>query len=128
MSRISPIIPENNMIEWIERNQKQIKNHSAWNPHISENECERLLKDKSPFTYILRAGKNENSYFISFIEKEGLIKHQFFILEFHRKGWHYRNGSTLNTPEEIISEELNELIPLMMHCDCKSCSPLHAIF
>ena len=61
---------------------------------ISENESEKLLIGKSPFTYLLRSGEKERPYFISFVREDGSIKHQFFALEFDRKGWLYRNGAT----------------------------------
>jgi hypothetical protein len=121
MTRINTPMPT--MVEWIQRNQEQITAHPAWRP-ISEHESEKLLQDKSPFTYLLRFGEKEHSYFISFTKEDGSIKHQFFVLELDRKGWYYRNGSTLNCPAEVVSTDINELIPLMMHCDLSFCNTL----
>lgn len=124
MTRLNPAsFDATSVTEWIQRNQEQVKTHSAWHPNISENDSEILLKDKSPFTYILRFEEKANTYFISFVKEDRSIKHQFFTLEFDRKGWYYLNGATDNSPTEIVSEDMNELIPLMMHCDVNSCIP-----
>lgn len=121
MSKINTIATGVNAIQWVQKNQEQIKTHAAWHQHISENESEILLKGKSPFTYLLRPGQEEHSYFISFVKEDSSIKHQFFVLEIDKKGWCYRNGTTLNSPAEIISQDVNELIPLMMHCQPSEC-------
>lgn len=111
------------ILEWVQVNHDQIKSHVAWHSDISANESEKLLKDKSPFTYLLRAGDKEQLYYISFVKEDKSIKHQFFVLEFNLQGWVYRNGGT-GTPEEIVSKDLHELIPMMMHCDLLACKPL----
>ncbi len=121
MSRINTMVNTSTVVEWVQRNQEQIKTHPAWHSDMSENESEKLLRDKSPFTYLLRPGEKEHLYFISFVKEDSSIKHQFFVLELDRKGWYYRNGATSKYPAEIISKDLNELIPLMMHCDPDSC-------
>src|SRR5271154_175014 len=115
MTRINVAMAANFTAEWVQKNQDQIKAHPAWHDSVSESKSDMLLKDQSPFTYLLRSGEEEHSYFISFIKEDGSIKHQFFVLEPDRKGWYYRNGSTINSPAEIISKDINELIPLMMH-------------
>lgn len=121
MTKINSSIPGNTSItEWMERNQRQIETHPAWYKNISEVESENLLKDKAPFTYLLRSGKEQPySYFISFVKEDFSIKHQFFVLELVKKGWQYRNGAT-SSPQENV----NDLIPMMMHCDRNSCIPL----
>ena len=124
MTKINLGVTANPILEWAQKNQVHIKTHSAWQDPISESESEALLNNKSPFTYLLRSGEKDHSYFISFVREDRSIKHQFFVLELDLKGWYYRNGSTLNSPVEIISKNLNELIPQMMHCDPSSCTPL----
>jgi len=121
MSRINAIVTASTIIEWIQRNQEQIETHPAWYHHISENEAEALLRDRSPLTYLLCSGEKEHSYFISFVKEDGSIKHQSFVLELDKRGWYYRNGSTSKYPAGVISKDLEELIPLMMHCDPSSC-------
>ena len=121
MSKINTLATGATTIQWVQKNQEEIKAHPAWHEHISENESEALLKGKTPFTYLLRTGGKEHSYFISFIKEDFSIKHQFFVLEIDKKGWCYRNGTTVNHPTEIVSQDLNELIPLMMHCECNEC-------
>src|SRR5882724_4715796 len=121
MSRVNTVA--NTLVEWVQRNQEEIESHPAWHSDISEIESEQLLRDENLFTYLLRSGEKENFYFISFIKEDGSIKHQFFTLELDRKGWFYRNGMT-GGPQEIISKDLHKLIPMMMHCDLLSCTPL----
>jgi hypothetical protein len=110
-------------VEWVQRNQGELETHSAWHSDISGQESEKLLNGKKPFSYLLRSGEKEHFYFISFVKEDGSIKHQFFALEFDRKGWYYRNGGT-GTPQEVVSKSLHKLIPMMMHCDMFSCNPL----
>lgn len=107
--------------DWIQRNQDEVKKHPAWRQDISGEESEKLLENQPPFTYVLRAGEKEHAYFISFVQENLSVKHQFFVLEIDRRGWRYLNGSTTKCSPEIISQNLNELIPLMMHCDPNSC-------
>lgn len=123
MSRVNTMVNTSAIVEWVQRNHEQIKTHLAWHSNISENESEKLLRDNRPFTYLLRPGEKEHFYFISFVKEDGSIKHQFFALEFDRKGWFYRNGGT-GSPQEIVSKDLHQLIPMMMHCDLLSCTPL----
>lgn len=121
MSRIAPTPLANPLVAWTEKKQGLIKSHPAWHGFISEQEAERCLKHQPSFTYLLRQG--EHQYFISFVKEDGAIKHQFFVLEHSRQGWYYRNGGT-GGPQEIVSENLEELIPMMMHCRADQCRPL----
>lgn len=115
---------KNTTSEWVRKSQERIKSHPAWHIHTSHSASEALLKNKSPFTFLLRPGEKEHSYFISFIKKDGSIKHQLFILELNRQGWYYRNGTTPNFPTEIIAEDLDEIISLIMYCHPKECISL----
>lgn len=112
----------NSMIAWVQQKQEQVTTHPAWHGNISVEQSEELLQNQPPFTYLLRSGDKEHLYFISFVKEDHMIKHQFFVLEFDRKGWLYRNGCPASSPVEIISKDLHELIPLMMHCDSDSCN------
>ncbi|MBI3211724.1 MAG: hypothetical protein HYZ47_03455 [Simkania negevensis] len=123
MTRINSALTERAILEWAQRNQEQIQTHPAWHSNISEAESEKLLRDKNAFTYLLRSGEKEHFYFISFVKEGGSIKHQFFALEFDRKGWYYRNGGQ-GSLQEAISQDISKLISMMMHCDLRSCTPL----
>lgn len=123
MTRINNALTERATLEWAQRNQEQIQTHPAWHSNVSELESEKLLRGKDAFTYLLRPGEKEHFYFISFVKEEGSIKHQFFALEFDRKGWRYRNGGQ-GSLQEVISQDISKLIPMMMHCDFRSCIPL----
>jgi|GEM_PF-1470961 len=108
---------------WVKRNQDQIQSHEAWNEKLLEKDAENIMKDKEPYTFILRKGENKNSYFISYVKEDLSIKHQGFVLELNRKGWFYRNGVTSGLAE-ILETDLYKLIPQMMHCDQSACKPL----
>lgn len=123
MSSLNTMV-STNAVEWVQKNQEQIKTHLAWHSNISEDESEMLLRDKNPFTYLLRPGEKDRFYFISFVKADNSIKHQFFALEYDRNGWLYRNGGTGDSPQEIVSKDLHKLIPMMMHCDLLACNPL----
>lgn len=123
MSSVNTMVNKSTAVEWVQKNHEQIITHPAWHSDISENDSEKLLRGNNPFTYLLRSGEKEHFYFISFVKEDGSIKHQFFALEFDRRGWFYRNGGT-GSPQEIVSKDLDRLIPMMMHCDLVSCTPL----
>ncbi len=113
---------------WIQKNQEQVTSHKAWHADISDKDSEKLLEGRPSFTYLLRNGEREGQpcYYCSFVKEDGSIKHQFFILEYARDGFWYRNGSTGggNAPQDIVSKDLHELIPMMMHCDRFASTPL----
>jgi hypothetical protein len=105
---------------WIKANQDQVTSHPAWFGEVSELEASKLLEGKESFTYVLRSGGEEQTYFITFVKEDGLLKHQRFTLELDRKGWYYKNGMCPG-PQEAVAENINELIPLMMHCSASEC-------
>lgn len=120
---------------WIKKNNDRITSHPAWVGEVSEEEANQLLKGKSALTYILRSAEKEYAYFISFVQQDQSIKHQYFTLELDRKGWYYKNGIVYKNgiatgiPTEIISENIDDLIPQMMHChptECKIFNCSHA--
>jgi hypothetical protein len=80
--------------------------------------AEALLNGRDTFSYVLRRGEEENEYYISFVNGDGGVKHQRFILEYDRKGWWYKNGT-----EHEPTEAVDELIPCMMHCSIENCKP-----
>ncbi len=122
MSRINTLLTGQTEMSlgWMEKNHDQITKHPAWMGDITEAKANWYLERKNPFTYLLRNGEKDYTYFISFIQKNGSIKHQYFTLESDRKGWYYKNGVTTG-PAELICSDLKELIPQMMHCDLIQC-------
>ena len=122
MSSVNTIASAN-AVEWIKKNQEQVTTHVAWHPTVSESESEKMLKGKSPFTYLIRGGDKEHLYYISFVQEDGSLKHQWFVLEFDRNGWVYRNAGTKG-PNGLVSKELHTLIPQILHCDLLACKPL----
>ncbi len=95
-----------------------IKLHEAWKEKLSLIECESLLQNHSPFTYVLRQGDSPYQFFISYVEIGLKIKHVPFKLELTTRKWSYRNGTG------IINDNLNEFIPMVMHCLASQCKPL----
>ncbi len=124
MVKINTGFAEISTLKWMQHNRERITSHCAWHDRVSKEESEEMLKDKVPFTYLLRSEGGEHSYSIAFLKEDGSIKHQPFTLETDPRGWYYLNGTAENLPSEIISQDLNELISLMMHCDSKACNPL----
>lgn len=115
------------LLEWIQAHQEEMISQDGWHPHLSDSHgAETLLRNKAPFTYVLRAADKILTYFISFVKADGSIKHQFFVLEPTQQGWRYRNGCTENSPTEIVANSLKELIPMMMHCEQEEGRPLKA--
>lgn len=126
MSRITSCTSQVDSCGWIKTNQQQIERHPAWHKSVDAKQAEALLKGNASFTYLLRKGEEERSYFITFVKKDQVIKHQRFTLEHSQepglKGWYYRNGMGYSGgPTEISSVDLEDLIPQMMHCALEEC-------
>ena len=119
MTKIDMCCPSNIDHGWIKKNQGEIQSHPAWHEKISEEGSEAQLQGKAPFTYLLRSGNEEHAYFITYVKMDLSIFHQRFVIELDRKTWYYRNYIT-----DGPAENLEELIPMMMHCDAMACTPL----
>lgn len=119
MTRIDMCCQSNIDCTWITKNQGELQSHPAWHEKISAVGSETLLQGKPPFTYILRNGEKEHAYFITYVKSDLSVFHQSFVIELDRKTWYYRN--CLN---DGPAENLEELIPLMMHCDAMACTPM----
>lgn len=112
--------------DWLKQNHAHIERHPAWRGEIQEGEAESLLKSRKPFSYLLRYEPENCLYFITFVQPDLSIKHQYFTLEFSRKGWYYRNGE-VQGPKEVVAQSISELIPFMMHCNPEDCQFLQRI-
>jgi hypothetical protein len=108
----------------VQTNHEHVKSHSAWKGSLQEGQAEALLQGQPPFSYVLRNGEKEYAYFITFVKEDGTFKHQRFVLEAARKGWHYRNGAATDRPVEMLADTVEEIIPMMMHCELNDCKPL----
>jgi hypothetical protein len=89
---------------------------------MREPEAELLLEDRAPFSYVLRRGEQQYAYFITFMTRDGTIKHRRFVLDLDRKKWCYQNKEVAGS-KEIFSATLDRLIPLMMECKPQNCIP-----
>jgi len=125
MTRIVECCTNQDIQSWIKTKQEQIEQHIAWHESVDAMQAEKLLEQRGKFAYLLRRGEVKDAYYISFVKEDGGIKHQRFTLEHDRRGWYYKNGCNCSEgPTEIIEKTLEELIPKMIHCDPKKCSPL----
>ncbi len=117
MAKIGNI--SSNAFALVQEKEEQMHTHPTWQGGISESTAEQLLKEQPRLTYLLRQGEKKHSYFISFIQQDGSIKHQIFTLELDNIGWFYRN-----TVDHGPSTDFKVLIPLVMHCETDECIPL----
>jgi hypothetical protein len=92
--------------------------HKAWKGSIDVFHSEHILKNGPPFTYLLRQGASTYEFFISYVEESESIKHVPFKLELTIRKWSYKNGTG------IISDDLENFIPLVIHCKKSACLPL----
>ncbi len=102
----------------IQRSQEEIKNHVAWRSEVTEISAETLLKGEPVFTYILRPGDREEIFFISFMHPDNTIHHQRFAIERNSQGWYFQN-----CVKNGCEENIEALIPMMMHCTRNMCIP-----
>ena len=110
----SSIVPD---MSWVLQKVQEMKSHPAWQEHVDETESERLLKNHSVFTFLLRPGKDMYHYFLSYVEMDHTIQHKLVRIELSMKGWLYRNGGG------NIREKIDELIPVALHYDMNQCKP-----
>ncbi len=92
-----------------------LKLHPAWKNDFTLFQSETLLKNHPPYTYLLRPGETPYHFLISYVKNDSTIQHIPFKIELTLRKWSYRNGIG------IISEDLDEFIPLVMHCKKNEC-------
>lgn len=89
----------------------------AWHPRISMLEAEKLLVNKSAYTYLVRTCTYDQGYMITFVTKEGEIAHDHFTLIDSTHGL-WRNGN----PKHV--GQLGKVLRDMMHCSMDEGQPL----
>jgi hypothetical protein len=97
---------------------RTIKSHPAWKDGFDLTKSDNLLQDCPPFCYILRQGESSYQFFLSYKEETQKVKHVSFKIELTIRKWSYRNGTG------IIGDDLDEFIPLVMHCKKSQCHPM----
>lgn len=94
--------------------EKNIQLHAAWLGKISGLKAEKLLRGrKKPFLYILRAGEEEQDYYVTFVLPNFAIKHQPFTLCDTEEGWSFVNGGCGGPFQNAI---IDDVLHLIMHC------------
>ncbi len=101
--------------------EESIQNHMAWCTNVTGLESEDLLKGHPTFTYILRVGEKPSNYYVSFLQPDGLVKHQPFVIRYLDGAWYYRNYKTAGPFE---NQTIDDIVHMIMHCDRSECRPL----
>lgn len=85
--------------------------------NVNEVEAEGMLAGKAPYTYLVRPNPFARAFFISFVQPNGMVKHDHFSLLAPIYGI-WRNGQShhVGKLEKVICDMLNcapyELKPL----------------
>lgn len=111
-------VQERNQEVWFLEKEEEIQCHLAWHGMITGILCEAILRDRAPYTYLLRQGEELHHYYCSFVREDGRFHHQPFIVEASRQAWFYLNFTHHN------SETLEGLIPKILHCEKEKCLSL----
>lgn len=105
----------------IDQNDPHIHSHVAWCGHITGLDAEEKLKGERLFVYLLREGESPSNYYVSFVDLDGRIKHQPFLIRLSPHGWYCRNG---NGSGPFLNQTIEEVVHLIMHCKQEECAPL----
>lgn len=96
-----------------------ITHHPAWHGNLSGMDCEQILREYFPRSYLLRAGEEKFHYYLSFVDQSRLnFKHQPFMIDCVHREWIYRNGNIHH------SENLEDIITAILHCTMNECLPI----
>lgn len=84
---------------------------NGWRPNADPIQAEELLSDKPVYTYILRPNAARRGFSISFVQSNGMVKHDNFTLIDPIFGiWRNGQGSHVGKLEKVI-------------CDMMDCTP-----
>lgn len=95
----------------------EIVNHCSWKGALSLCEIASFLKNSTPFTFVLSEGMDEDHFFLSFVDCNGIVKHKNVRILRVQSNWVIKNG-TGNYHFSIES-----LIPDCLHCSASVCKP-----
>ncbi len=98
-----------------------IQLHPAWIGLVSGLHADKLLRGKTPYQYILRQGEMESAYYVSFVQADGTVKHQPFVITTSSEGWYYENGGNGGP---FLEATIDDVLHLIMHCQKEECIPL----
>jgi hypothetical protein len=121
MSDIHLVHVSHPVSSWLNQAQIEIQQRLEWHGVLSEEEAEERLKLQPPKTYLLREADQQGKFYLSFVQSDLKIDHQYFMMDGKKKKWFYKNGD----PHHITSLQL--LIPQIMHCHSHECIPLKSV-
>jgi len=102
--------------------EENIQLHPAWIGLVTGLHADKLLRGiTTPYQYVLRQGELESAYYVSFVQQDGTIKHQPFVITTTSEGWHYENGGTAGP---FVDATIDDVLHLIMHCQQGECVPL----
>lgn len=117
MIDVSSVQSSSSIYTWRKEKQVEISQHPAWHGLLTEQEAEVLLKNQTPYTYILRGTEDPMKFYLSFIQPDLTPDHRLFVMQ-DASGWFYQNFD----PHRAAF--LKDLIPQIMHCPAQNCLPL----
>jgi hypothetical protein len=107
---------------------EEIRSNLAWHGNVSGLSAEKKLRGrKTPYLYLLRAGEldlgDQKDYYVSYILKDGTIKHQPFTITEAPEGWYYENAGGGGP---YLNASILDVLHLIMHCEKGEIVPLPA--
>lgn len=95
---------------------KELNNH-AWMPYMDSLQAEKILAGKPIYTYLLRPSEFKRGFAISFIQKNGQVKHDHFTLidpkyGIWRNGGHHHVGILAKVIRDMMDCSMEEGQPL----------------
>lgn len=104
------------------RVEQDLRSNPAWQGYLSGLKAEKMLRGlKTPYLYVLREGEHEGDYYVTYILPNHQIFHQPFTVTQTDTGWYYENGASGAITTDT---RLDDILPLIMHCEKGQCCPL----
>jgi hypothetical protein len=102
---------------------QEMTTHVAWVGEVSGLTAEKMLRGKTPYLYVVRAGEkskkaNEENYYVTFVSSDASIRHQPITISENDGVRHFENTGS------FIARSFDEVLHLMLHCKEGQCSPL----
>lgn len=89
----------------------------GWKGEMSLKDAETALNGKAPFTYLTRFSEQKDKFTLSFVQADGSIKHDIFVLVDWKEGIFANGGPCHRGPLDI-------LVLLKMNCRADQARPL----
>ncbi len=102
--------------------ERSIQESTCWYDDVTGLEVEDLLRGEKAYTYLLRVGEKSHNYYVSFVELNGLIKHQPILISYFGEAWFCRN---YNAHGPHTFEVISDIVHKIMHCEPEDAQPLN---